>query len=104
MYNRIMRQLHCDIDGQDNATLGGALKSLRQARKLSQSEVSKRAQISRTVLSRLENDDYNPTVSMIARIVHAISPTTRLTISLADPGEPDPAEIRAAYDMDRQWT
>lgn len=63
-----------------------ALKAERQAQGVSLGQLEKRTGISKSVLSRLENDpNPNPTVTTLLRIAEALG--RQLTISISDPRE-----------------
>jgi transcriptional regulator with XRE-family HTH domain len=53
-------------------SIGRKLRTMREERGLSQSEVAMRAHMRPEVLCRLENGKGNPTVATIRRIVKAI--------------------------------
>ena len=63
-----------------------ALKAEREAQSVSLSELEKRTGISKSALSRLENDpNPNPTMSTLLRIAEALG--REITISITPPNE-----------------
>ncbi|TCL74191.1 helix-turn-helix protein [Hydrogenispora ethanolica] len=57
-------------------TFGARLKSLRNAKTLSQMKVSDATGIPQTTLSDLENDKYLPDIEQILKIAGALGTTT----------------------------
>lgn len=64
--------MHVDAIEFMKASIGRNLRTMREERGLSQSEVAMRAHMRPEVLCRLENGKGNPTVATIRRIVKAI--------------------------------
>lgn len=59
-------------------SIGEKIKSLRKERKLTQVELSKIANISRSYLADIENDRYNPSIETLKSIANGLS------VSLSD--------------------
>lgn len=64
--------MHVDAIEFMRASIGRKLRTMREERFLSQSEVALRAHMRPEVLSRLESGKGNPTVATIRRIVRAL--------------------------------
>ena len=47
-------------------SIGGKIKDLRKERKLTQVELAKKSNISRSYLTDIENDRYNPSIETIS--------------------------------------
>ena len=52
--------------------LGNELRRVRQAKKLTQEELSFRAKVDRTYISELENNHKSPTVEVLIRLCKAM--------------------------------
>ncbi|MFJ9553559.1 helix-turn-helix domain-containing protein [Nocardiopsis sp. NPDC101807] len=69
------------------AALGLILKELRGSRGLSASALSELSGVSRTMVSRIENGDVQPTASLLGRLSAALGITLSELISRAEQGD-----------------
>lgn len=72
-------------------SIGQNIKSIRKERKYTQNELAKRANISRTYLSDIENDRYNPSIDTLLDIAKALEIEV---ISLIDSSNIVPVRIQ----------
>jgi transcriptional regulator with XRE-family HTH domain len=64
-------------------TVGECVRTLRVASGLSQRELARRATISSAMLSLVEADKREPTISMLRRIAHALDVPSSVVFSVA---------------------
>lgn len=55
--------------------MNGKMKQARLAKKLSQAELAGLIGVSRQTINMIENDDYNPTISLCIKICKALDKT-----------------------------
>ena len=55
--------------------MNGKMKQARLAKKLSQAELANLIGVSRQTINMIENDDYNPTISLCIKICKALDKT-----------------------------
>lgn len=56
-------------------SIGGKIKNLRKERKLTQVELAKKSNISRSYLTDIENDRYNPSIETLKAIANSLEVT-----------------------------
>ncbi|MBC5624741.1 helix-turn-helix transcriptional regulator [Clostridium sp. NSJ-49] len=56
-------------------SIGGKIKDLRKERKLTQVELAKKSNISRSYLTDIENDRYNPSIETLKAIANSLEVT-----------------------------
>ena len=61
-----------NIDAMEPPKVGATLQSLRQAQGLSLDELSRRAGVSKSMLSQIERNQANPTVAVVWRLANAL--------------------------------
>jgi transcriptional regulator with XRE-family HTH domain len=61
-----------ETDGAQPPQVGEALAALRAKRQLSLDELSRRAGVSKSMLSQIERNQANPTVAVVWRLAHAL--------------------------------
>jgi transcriptional regulator with XRE-family HTH domain len=79
--------------------LGARLREVREARGISQRELSRRAGISNATVSQIESNTVNPSVGALKRIVDAI-PMALSDFFAVEPGDESPVFFRAADMME----
>lgn len=62
-------------------SIGGKIKTLRKERKLTQVELAKKSNISRSYLTDIENDRYNPSVETLKAIANSLDVKLRDILS-----------------------
>lgn len=71
---------------------------LRQARSLSLEELSRRAGVSKSMLSQIERNQANPTVAVVWRLAHALGVGIGDLLGRASQPLPPPISVVAAHD------
>ena len=61
-----------NIESMEPPKVGATLQSLRQAQGLSLDELSRRAGVSKSMLSQIERNQANPTVAVVWRLANAL--------------------------------
>ena len=59
----------------NGGTMNGKMKQARLDKKMSQTELAKNIGVSRQTINMIENDDYNPTISLCIKICKALDKT-----------------------------
>ena len=72
----------------------------RAKKRLSQQELAKRAKISRTVLSGIENGEHNPTLDILDRLADALDTTIAELFTRIETAEETEAEAIERRDKD----
>jgi transcriptional regulator with XRE-family HTH domain len=62
-------------------TLGGQMKLMRLQSGISQATLSERSNLSRTIISQIENDHANPSISTLQRFAQACNATLSVSFS-----------------------
>lgn len=87
--NQRNKNLHLD----EPPRVGDTLAALRQSRALSLDELSRKAGVSKSMLSQIERGQANPTVAVVWRLANA------LDVAMGDLLGGAPAQARAAIDV-----
>ena len=82
----------------DGAPLGQTITRLRKQQGLSQHALAQKAGVSRTILSRLETGQHNPTIDTTQKILHAINPKLHLTITTTETHDYDPQTLTRKWE------
>lgn len=77
-------------------SIGGKIKTLRKERKLTQVELAKKSNISRSYLTDIENDRYNPSVETLKAIANS------LDVKLSDILSDDVEQNTSLNDRDKK--
>lgn len=82
----------------DGAPLGQTITRLRKQQGLSQHALAQKAGVSRTILSRLETGQHNPTIDTTQKILYAINPKLHLTITTTETHDYNPQTLTRKWE------
>ncbi|MBL8327485.1 MAG: helix-turn-helix transcriptional regulator [Rubrivivax sp.] len=77
--------------------VGAALAALREQHALSLDELSRRAGVSKSMLSQIERAQANPTVAVVWRLAHALGVPIGDLLGTPEPAAPSRIELVAAH-------
>ncbi len=77
------------VPGEGPPAVGAALQALRQRQRLSLDELSRRAGVSKSMLSQIERNLANPTVAVLWRLSNALGVPLGDLLAAGAPGRPE---------------